>query len=172
MVEDKLTVEGNIVIVVEGGVVNTVFYNGQQQTATIVDYDVEGRDSENYNLKVIDGEDAEILSIETEHMSEEFAKQLGFEHLSGGRAEVLASHKGYDIVRYYANVLNEGGEHLLYGDIYSSRSQVILNHPGATIAVGYGLVDPFTGFHLSDAPDWFETIADVIYYIDELEVVE
>lgn len=165
MVEGKLAVEGNIVIVVEGGVVNTVFYNGEQQTATIIDYDVEGSD----NVKVIDGDDAEILSIETEHMSEELAKQLGFEHLTGAKASVLASHKGYDIVQYFANAINEGEEHLLYGDIYSSRSQVMLNHPDAAIMVGYGVIDPFTGFHLEDAPDWFETIADVIYYIDALE---
>ncbi|MBG9693164.1 hypothetical protein ABD91_20705 [Lysinibacillus sphaericus] len=165
MVEGKLAVEGNIVIVVEGGVVNTVYYNGEVQEATIIDHDSDGTG----NLCYVQGEEVVVSGIMTETLPKALAEELGCVHLLSSKAEVLAKHKQYDIVRYYANAEFGENEKPMYGDIFSTRAELKNKHPFSPILEGYGVVDPSTGYHLDGAPDWFHTIADVIYYIDELE---
>lgn len=72
------------------------------------------------------------------------------------KMEIVQTVNRYEIIKFYAN--EENGH---YGDIYTSKEDVLKDHPQAEIMEGYGFIDPTIGFCPDEAGDWYETIEEV-----------
>lgn len=85
--------------------------------------------------------------------------------------EVVKEIGQYKIVKYYADTLytNDDKENGFpyYGDIYTTKEDVLREHPCSEILEGYGLIDNLTGYHPDDADDWYDSVEEVIDYIEK-----
>ena len=71
------------------------------------------------------------------------------------KLEIVKTVKGYDIVKFYANT--ENGH---YGDIFTSKDDVLATYPDTEVMEGYGFVCPITGFCPDEAGDWYKTVEE------------
>lgn len=85
--------------------------------------------------------------------------------------EIVQEKGKYKIVKYYANTLYTNGDkengNPYYGDIYLTKEDVLKAHPDAEILEGYGLIDTETNYHPDDADDWYDSVEEVIKYIEK-----
>ena len=69
--------------------------------------------------------------------------------------EVIKEVNGYYIVKFYANEW-EG----VYGDISTSKEEIMEMYPDANILEGYGFICPSTGFCPDEAGDWYDSVEE------------
>lgn len=87
------------------------------------------------------------------------------------KKEVVKEMGQYLIVKYYADTLYTNGDKEngspYYGDIYLTKEDVLKEHPGAEVMEGFGFIEKETGYQPDDTPDWFDSIEEVMEYIEE-----
>ncbi len=85
--------------------------------------------------------------------------------------DVIETVGKYQVIKYYADTLytNNDKENGVpyYGDIYTSRDEVLQNHPNAEVLEGFGVLDTETGYSPDDVDDWYDTVEDVLDFIKE-----
>ena len=87
------------------------------------------------------------------------------------KREVIQEIGQYLVVKYYADAVytekDKKKQFPYYGDIFSTKEDVLKHHPEAEILEGYGFIDKETDFQPDDTPDWFDRVEEVIGFIKE-----
>lgn len=88
--------------------------------------------------------------------------------------EIVKEIGKYQIIKLFANTMytNDDKENGVsyYGDIYTSKEEVLLNHPNSKVMSGYGIIDMETGFIPDDTPDWFNSVDEATSFIEGSEM--
>lgn len=82
--------------------------------------------------------------------------------------EIVKELDGMNVVKQYADETKEQGVSV-YGDIYLSKEEAVMEHPHTPILEGYGLIDKQTNFAPPNAPDWFYEVQDAVNYVNQLQ---
>lgn len=80
--------------------------------------------------------------------------------------EIVKEVGSYNVARYYANGINRADQAPYYGDIYTSREEVLKKYPDSIVLIGYG-VHCLNGTAHDEALDWYESIEDAVDFIQE-----
>jgi hypothetical protein len=67
------------------------------------------------------------------------------------------------VIQLFANEDNG-----IYGDIYNTPEEVREEHPGATVLIGYGILNEETGFIVDESADFYATEAEALEHMEEL----
>lgn len=83
-------------------------------------------------------------------------------------AEIVKETEKYKIVKLYANVVHSKENDVqYYKDIYLLKEDVLNEHPQSEVVEGFGIVDVQTGYIPESFLDWFESLDDALFYIEE-----
>ncbi|WP_240416749.1 hypothetical protein [Paenibacillus periandrae] len=85
---------------------------------------------------------------------------------SGDKAiEIVQTIGHLTVIRVYANAIQDNGTSY-YGDIFTSKPDLLKKHPDCVVLGGFCVHDRLTGYSPDDSEDWYTTIEEAVAYIN------